>query len=91
MVYKRQTYLAKVKGFHYWSPKFNSKDSAFVFALELFVLFVSLKQEMEQDMDNSSSFRFGFGTWLKAKDFFYILPKNFQGLYILPKNFQGPT
>ena len=53
MVYKRQNYLAKVKGFHYWPPKFNSKDSAFVFVLELFVLFLSLKQEMEQEMDNN--------------------------------------
>ena len=53
LVYKRQKYLAKVKGFHYWPPKFNSKDPAFVFALELFVLFLSLKQEMEQDMDNN--------------------------------------
>ena len=44
-------YLAKAKGFHYWPPKFNSKDSAFV--LELFVLFLSLKQEMEQEMDNN--------------------------------------
>ena len=25
---------AKAKGFHYWSPKFNSKDSAFVFVLD---------------------------------------------------------
>ena len=46
-------YLAKVKGFHYWPPKFSSKDLAFVFALELFVLFLSLKQEMEQEMDNN--------------------------------------
>ena len=53
MVYKSQKYLAKVKGFHYWPPKFNSKDSAFVFVLELFVLFLSLKQEMEQEMDNN--------------------------------------
>ena len=38
---------AKAQGFHYWPPKFNSKDSALVFVLELFVLFLSLKQEME--------------------------------------------
>ena len=48
MVYKRQKYLAKVKGFHYWQPKFNSKDPDFIFAL-----FLSLKQEMEQEMDNN--------------------------------------
>ena len=53
MVYKRQKCLAKVNGFHYWPPKFNSKDLAFVFAWELFVLFLSLKQEMEQEMDNN--------------------------------------
>ena len=53
MVYKRQKYLAKVKGFHYWPPKFNSKDLAFIFAWKLFVLFLSLKQEMEQEMDNN--------------------------------------
>ena len=40
--------LAKAKGFHYWPPKVNSKDLAFVF-----VLFLSLKQEMEQEMDNN--------------------------------------
>ena len=45
-------YSAKAKGFHYWPPKFNSKDLAFVFVLEVFVLFLSLKQEMEQEMDN---------------------------------------
>ena len=33
--------------------KFNSKDSAFVFVLELFVFFLSLKQEIEQEMDNN--------------------------------------
>ena len=53
MVYRRLKYSAKAKGFHYWPPKFNSKDLAFVFVLELFVLFLSLKQEMEQEMDNN--------------------------------------
>ena len=51
MVYQRQN-SAKGNGFHYWPPKFNSKDLAFVFVLEVFVLFLSLKQEMEQEMDN---------------------------------------
>ena len=46
-------YSAKAKGFHYWPRKFNSKYLAFVFVLELFVLFLSLKQEMEQEMDNN--------------------------------------
>ena len=46
-------YSAKAKGFHYWPPKFNSKDLAFLFVLELFVLFLSLNQEMEQEMDNN--------------------------------------
>ena len=63
-------YSAKAKGFHYWPPKFNSKDSAFVFVLELFVLFLSLKQEMEQEMDNNffkkSAFSFSFG--IRQKD-----------------------
>ena len=49
VVYQMWKYLAKVKGFHYWPPKFNSKDSAFVFFLELFVLFLSLKQEMDNN------------------------------------------
>ena len=53
VVYQMWKYSAKGKGFHYWLPKFNSKDSAFVFVLELFVLFLSLKQEMEQEMDNN--------------------------------------
>ena len=44
-------YSAKAKGFHYCPLKF--KVSAFVFVLELFVLFLSLKQEMEQEMDNN--------------------------------------
>ena len=62
-------YSAKAKGFHYWPPKFNSKDSAFVFVLELFVSFLSLKQEMEQEMDNiffKSTFSFSFGIRQKA-------------------------
>ena len=63
-------YSAKAKGFHYWPPKFNSKDSAFVFVLELFVLFLSLKQEMEQEMDKivfkKSTFSFSFGIRQKA-------------------------
>ena len=70
MVYQRQKYSAKAKGFHYWPPKFNSKDWAFVFVLELFVLFLSLKHEMEQEMDNNfqknSTFGLGFGIRLKA-------------------------
>ena len=41
------------QGFHYWPPNFNSKDLAFVFVLGLFVLFLSLKQGMEQEMDNN--------------------------------------
>ena len=61
-------YSAKAKGFHYWPLKF--KVSAFVFVLELFVLFLSLKQEMEQEMDNNffkkSTFSFSFG--IRQKD-----------------------
>ena len=53
VVYQMWKYSAKAKGFHYWPLKFNSKDSAFIFVLELFVLFLSLKQEMEQEMDNN--------------------------------------
>ena len=48
---KAEVFGQSKKGFHYLPPKFNSKDSAFVFVLELFVLFLSLKQEMEQEMD----------------------------------------
>jgi hypothetical protein len=44
-----------LKGFHYWPPKFNSKDLAFVFVLELFVLFLSLKQFLRE-----------LNIWLKA-------------------------
>ena len=35
------------------ATEFNSKDPAFIFALELFVMLLSLKQEMEQEMDNN--------------------------------------
>jgi len=45
--------LAKAKGFYYCPLKNNPKDLAFVFVLELFVLFLSLKQEMEQEIDNN--------------------------------------
>ena len=51
--YQIWKYSAKAKGFHCWPPKFYSKDSAFVFVLELFFLFLSLKQVMEQEMDNN--------------------------------------
>ena len=51
---KAEVFGQSKKGFHYLPPKFNSKDSAFVFVLKFFVLkffvlFLSLKQEMDNN------------------------------------------
>ena len=66
MVYQMWKYSAKAQGFHYWPPKFNSKDLAFIFVLELIVLFLSLKQEMDNNIFKKSTFGFSFGIWHKA-------------------------